>query len=170
MDGKVHEKTEDWDIMGSYVEKNLGRNEVVVMQGKRNGLFLVGTWIKGILLCWLLLIPLIQAIIKTVEFNKAELALTNKRVVGKTGVFSTKTLDAPLNKIQNVSEEQSFWGKMFHYSTLTIKTSAGEFSFECMKSGAEFKNAVMQEIDRYDDLRIMEQGRRMAEAMYAPRR
>ena len=48
--------------MGKYVENNLNKNEVIVQKAKLNGLMLLSAWLKGILLCWLLLIPTIKAI------------------------------------------------------------------------------------------------------------
>lgn len=149
----------------SYVEKNLSKNEVIVKMADRNALFLIGTWIKGILLCWLLFIPLIKAIAATIRFLKVELAITNKRVVGKVGVFNTKTLDAPLNKIQNVAENQKFFGKIFNYSTITISTAAGTFEFDCIKSGAKFKNMILAQVDQYEEDRIKQQANEMAQAM-----
>ncbi len=149
----------------AYVEKNLGKNEVIVKKADRNALFLVGTWVKGILLCWLLLIPTIKAIAATIRFTHVELAITNKRIVGKVGVFNTKSLDAPLNKIQNVSDKQTFFGKIFNYSTININTAAGEYTFDCIKSGAQFKGMIMAQIDQYEEDRIAQQATQMANAM-----
>ena len=128
-------------------------------------MFLVGTWVKGILLCWLLLIPTIKAIAATIRFTHVELAITNKRIVGKVGVFNTKSLDAPLNKIQNVSDKQTFFGKIFNYSTININTAAGEYTFDCIKSGAQFKGMIMAQIDQYEEDRIAQQATQMANAM-----
>ena len=83
--------------MGKYVESNLGKNETIVKKAELNGLFLLGAWIKGILLCWLLFIPTIKAIAATVRFCHIELGITIKRIIGKVGVANTKALDAPLN-------------------------------------------------------------------------
>lgn len=149
----------------AYVEKNLGKNEVIVKKADRNALFLVGTWVKGILLCWLLLIPTIKAIAATIRFTHVELAITNKRIVGKVGVFNTMSLDAPLNKIQNVSDKQTFFGKIFNYSTININTAAGEYTFDCIKSGAQFKGMIMAQIDQYEEDRIAQQATQMANAM-----
>ena len=102
--------------MSKYVEKNLGKNETIVKKADRNGLFLVATWIKGILLCWLLLIPKVKAIIATVRFKNVELAVTTKRIIGKIGVASTQALDAPLNKVQNVAVAQPFFGRRLQES------------------------------------------------------
>lgn len=149
----------------AYVEKNLGKNEAIVKKADKNGLFLLGAWIKGILLFWLLFIPTIKAIAATICFKNVELAITNKRIIGKVGVFNTKTLDAPLNKIQNVSENQKFFGKLFNYSTIAINTAAGEFCFDCIKSGAQFKNMILAQIDQYEEDRIAQQANQMANAM-----
>ncbi len=149
----------------AYVEKNLGKNEAVVKMADKNALFLVGTWIKGILLFWLLLIPLIKAIIATIKFLNVELAITNKRVVGKIGVLNTQALDAPLNKIQNVGEKQPFFGKIFNFSTITINTAAGEYVFNGIKSGAQFKGMIMAQIDQYEEDRVKQQANEMASAM-----
>ncbi len=149
----------------SYVEKNLGVNEELVKKADKNGLFLIGVWVKGILLCWLLLIPLIKAIVRTIQFSKIELAITNKRVIGKVGVLNTSALDSPLNKIQNVSETQTFGGKIFNYSTIVITTAAGSYKYDCIKKGAEFKNAVMAQIEQYEEDRIKQQAAEMANAM-----
>ena len=100
--------------MENYVEQNLGKNESIVRKAELNSLALVAAWISGVLFCWLLFIPTIKAIIKTVQFFHIELAVTSRRVVGKTGVLHTQTLDAPLNKIQNVAESKTFGGKIFN--------------------------------------------------------
>ena len=146
--------------MSKYVEKNLGKNETIVKKADLNGLFLVAAWIKGILFCWLLLIPTIKAIIATVRFKNIELAITTKRIIGKIGVANTQALDAPLNKVQNVAVAQPFFGKIFNYATVKIITLAGPQDYVMRKSGVisstdklhefryvkaseEFKNLVM---------------------------
>lgn len=153
--------------MANYVENNLGKNETIVKKADRNALFLVGTWIKGILLCWLLFIPTIKAIIETVKFNAVELAITNKRIIGKIGVANTQALDAPLNKIQNVSVSQPLFGKIFNYGTVTIDTAAGKFVFSAIKNANAFKNMILAQIDQYEEDRVKQQASEMANAMAA---
>ncbi len=151
--------------MANYVEKSLGKNEIIVKQADRNGLFLVWVWLKGILFFWLLFIPLIKAIIETIRFTRVELAVTNKRVIGKYGVFNTKSLDAPLNKIQNASCEQKFFGKIFNFSTIKINTAAGEFAFDAIKAGEAFKGILLAQVDQYEEDRVKQQASEMASAM-----
>ena len=153
--------------MSKYVESNLGKNEQIVKKADLNGLFLLSKWIFGILFCWLLLIPTIKALIATVKFKNIELAITNKRVVGKVGVANTSALDAPLNKIQNVSVQQTFGGKIFNYGTVTIDTAAGKFLFPAVKNADAFKGMVMAQIDQYEEDKIKQQAAEMASAMAA---
>lgn len=166
MSNNIIRQNNIWEVPNmAYVEKQLGKNEVLVKKADRNGLFLLAAWIKGILFFWVLLIPLFKAIAATIKFKNVELAITNKRIIGKVGVFNTQTLDAPLNKIQNAGEKQGFWGKIFNYSVITINTAAGEYIFPCIKNGAKFKGMIMGQIDQYEEDRIAQQAQQMASAM-----
>ena len=151
--------------MGKYVENNLGKNENIVKKAELNALFLVGVWVKAILFFWLLFIPVIKAIIATVKFNHIELAITNKRVIGKIGVANTSSLDSPLNKIQGVNVNQNFWGKIFNHAEIIIKTAADEFHFVGVKDADAFKRQVMAQIDQYEEDRIKQQAEEMAKSM-----
>ena len=126
--------------MGKYAEHNLLKSEEMVQEAEKNKLFLLGTWIT-------------------------ELVLTNRRMIGKTGVLNTRSLDAPLDKIQNVAAEQKLLGKIFNYGTVTVHTAAGVFSFDCIKDADAFKNRIMAQIDQYEKDRIEQQAKQMAQAM-----
>ena len=151
--------------MSKYVENNLGKNETIVKKAELNGLFLLGAWIRGILLFWLLFVPTVKAIVATVRFTHIELGITNKRVVGKVGVANTQALDAPLNKIQNASVTQPFFGKIFNYGTVRIDTAAGKFEFPAVKNADAFKGMLMAQIDQYEEDKIKQQAEEMAKAM-----
>ena len=88
--------------MGQYVEQNLNKNEVIVKKAELNPLQLIFAWVFGLLFSWLLLIPVFKAIATTITYLNTELAITNKRIVGKVGFINSNSLDAPLNKVQNV--------------------------------------------------------------------
>lgn len=153
--------------MGKYVEQNLNRNEEIVKKAELNMLSLVMAWVLGILFFWLLFIPLIKAIIATVKFCNTELAVTNKRVIGKVGVLDSKALDAPLNKIQNASVSSTLGGKIFNYGTISIQTAAGAFTFTGIKNADAFKGVVMAQIEQYEEDRVKAQAQEMASAMAA---
>ena len=99
------------------------------------------------------------------DFTHIELGITNKRVIGKVGVANTKSLDAPLNKIQNSSVVQPFFGKIFNYGTVRIDTAAGNFEFPAVKNAENFKSILMAQIDQYEEDRVKQQAAEMANAM-----
>ncbi|MEZ4888206.1 MAG: PH domain-containing protein [Chitinophagales bacterium] len=53
-------------------------------------------------------------------------AVTNYRVIEEEGVFSILAKESPLDKINNISYQQSFLGRMLGYGDVEIQTAAGE--------------------------------------------
>ena len=150
--------------MGKYVEKSLYENELIVEKARRDGWALVGSWILGILFCWLLLIPLIIAIKNTIVFNCTELVLTNKRIIRKSGVFHTKAFDVPLNKIQNVYVETTFWGRVFNTNKIRITTPIG-IIVDRIQNADDFKSTILGQIDHLEEARLARQAAWTAQAM-----
>ena len=99
-----------------------------------------------------------------VLFN-TRLALTSKRIYGKTGIINTKSMDSPISKINSVSVEQGFWGKVFRYSTISVSTSSGTFKFAYIKNADEFKEKTMEQIDAYENERLKNQAAQLMGAM-----
>ena len=153
--------------MATYVEQSIGKNETVVKQAEKSIVGLIPTWISGVLFCWLLLIPFIKAVVATIKYFRTELAVTSKRIIGRVGLGDTDSLDAPLNKIQNVSVSTPFWGKIFKYGDIKISTAADTFTVKFIKNPEKFKGAVMAQIDQYEEDRVKQQAAEMANAMTA---
>lgn len=99
-----------------------------------------------------------------VLFN-TRLALTNKRIYGKTGIINTKSMDSPISKINSVSVEQGFWGKVFRYSTISVSTSSGTYKFAYIKNADEFKEKTMEQIDAYENEKLKNQAAALANSL-----
>ena len=54
-----------------------------------------------------------------------EFAVTNKRVIVKTGLISRRTLEMNLSKIESVNVDQSIMGRILGYGTITIIGTGG---------------------------------------------
>jgi uncharacterized membrane protein YdbT with pleckstrin-like domain len=54
-----------------------------------------------------------------------EFAVTNKRVIGKSGALRRRSLEVMLSKIESVSVDEPFWGRIFNYGTIVVKGSGG---------------------------------------------
>lgn len=153
--------------MGKYVESNLNVKETVLRSAQLHPMQLITAWIWGIVGFFLLFIPTINAIKTTIRYFNTELAVTNKRVIGKAGFINSAALDAPLNKIQNVTVASGLWGKIFKFGDIEIQTGGDSISFIGIKEPDAFKKFIMNQIDEYENDKIKEQAQQMAAAMAA---
>jgi uncharacterized membrane protein YdbT with pleckstrin-like domain len=92
------------------------------------------------------LIPLITAI---VERRAAEFAVTNKRVIMKEGVWHQRTQELFLNKIESVGVDQSLWGRICGYGSITVHGTGGSSEpFHRIARPLEFRHQVQEQIGR----------------------
>lgn len=128
----------------SYLKNNvLNHQESVKIEPKINPIILLPKWIWGILGCWLLFIPTIQAISTTIRVKTTEYLITNTRVLEKYGLIATHTDEMPLNKVENVVVQYSFWGKIFNYGTIVFQgTNHNNVIFSYVKDAEAIKKAI----------------------------
>ena len=100
--------------MGSYVDSVLVRGERVEYQAKLH--WKIYFTAKALFTLWIS--PIIQQ--KTSEF-----VITNKRIIMKTGLISRKTFEMNLQKIESVNVDQSFWGRLLGFGTVSIVGTGG---------------------------------------------
>jgi len=119
-----------------YIEKNvIQSNEIIVSKIELHPIRLILAWICGILGMWLLLIPTIIAIKITIEHKTTELVITNKKVIEKYGWLNTHCDEMVLEKIENITVNQSFWGKIFNYGNVIIQgTNRNNIYFRGVKN------------------------------------
>ena len=140
--------------------QNLGKDESIVTQGFVHPIDIILNIILifmgiGLFTIW-------GALIRK---KTTQLVLTNKRLYAKVGLINTKTLDTPLNKVNTISVSSGLGGKIFGYGTLHITSSSGEYILKKIKSPEVFRNAVMEQIDKFDEARIKKQAEELATAI-----
>lgn len=72
-----------------------------------------------ILFCWFVLTPLLRWRTTTYTF-------TNRRIITRSGIFTTVGHDLPLARINDMSYERSFIDKLFGSGTLVLQTAADD--------------------------------------------
>lgn len=100
--------------MGHYINNNLIRDERVELETSYH-------WIIFFSLRSLFTLFIAPAIDKWTD----EFAITNKRVIIKTGLISRKTFEMNHSKIESVNVDQSILGRILGYGTITIVGSGG---------------------------------------------
>ncbi|HLP21414.1 MAG TPA: PH domain-containing protein [Chitinophagales bacterium] len=120
--------------MGSYVDNNLIRDEVVVYETKYH--WKIYFTLSGLFTLF---------IVPSLKQWSDEFVVTNKRIIVKTGIISRKTLEMNLNKIESVNVDQSIFGRMLGYGTITIIGTGGtRESFPDIANAVAFRKSFQE--------------------------
>ena len=121
--------------MGNYVDNNLIKDEVVVYETKYH--WKIFFTLKA--LFTLFISPAVQR-------WSDEFVITNKRIICKIGLFSRKTFEMNLNKIESVNVDQSFMGRVLGYGTITIIGTGGtREAFPDIADAVEFRKKFQEQ-------------------------
>ena len=122
-----------------YVENNLIQGEQVVYRAELHWKIFILPVIFSFVLIG---IPwLITAILQK---KTTEMAVTNKRVIIKTGIISRRTIEMNLSKIENIEVNQNIIGRIFGYGIITIVGTGGTHEpFENVSQPLDFRKSVL---------------------------
>jgi hypothetical protein len=77
----------------------------------------------------------------------SEFAVTNKRVLVKVGFIKRRTLELMLPKVEVIGVDQTIWGRLFNYGTITITGTGGTHEpFTNISHPLEFRKNVQAHI------------------------
>jgi uncharacterized membrane protein YdbT with pleckstrin-like domain len=124
--------------------------------------FIIGNY--GILLA---LVLICYFIFKIIQRNMNIWVVTNLRVIDEHGVLSNNSKESPLDKINNVTYKQSFWGKIFGYGNVQIQTAAeiGSTTYFAVEKPKELKDTITQMQEEYKENQIKRQASELASAI-----
>jgi uncharacterized membrane protein YdbT with pleckstrin-like domain len=89
-------------------------------------------------------IPLVKG---WVTLASAEFAVTNKRVILKTGFLRKKTAEMFLAKIESVGVDQPVIGRVFGYGSIELRGTGGSLEpFSNITRPLEFRRHIQQQI------------------------
>jgi len=106
--------------MTSYVEDALVKDERIVHLGHISRWSLWHLIALGIVLLPAYGLGLIFLVMAYVKYRTTELAITNKRVIVKTGFIRRSTIEININKVESLQVDQGVLGRMFNFGTLII--------------------------------------------------
>jgi uncharacterized membrane protein YdbT with pleckstrin-like domain len=148
----------------SYIDANLLPGEQVVFRTRLHWLLFMapmlltavllpvawfianGTWSR---FAWLpLALAALILLITYIRRRASDFAVTNKRVMMKMGVFSTRSIELLLNKIEAIAVNQSFLGRTLGYGDIVITGSGGSReTFARIQRPLAFRRAVQSVAD-----------------------
>jgi uncharacterized membrane protein YdbT with pleckstrin-like domain len=88
--------------------------------------------------------------IAAVRRNATEMAVTNKRVIIKVGFMTKRTIELFLSKVESVGVEQSMFGRMMGYGSITVRGTGGTNEpFDHVANPLEFRRQVQRQIEEH---------------------
>ncbi|MBP6577568.1 MAG: PH domain-containing protein [Chryseobacterium sp.] len=106
--------------MGSFVQGTLGKDEKIIVEGRVSGWALVPSIIIGIITIPLFGLGIIIILSAVFTYISTELAVTNKRVVAKTGFIKRSTIELNLSKVESIQVHQGLFGRILNYGSLVV--------------------------------------------------
>lgn len=133
----------------SYIDRELTDGEKLILMGHVSwwtivpvtllavAVFVVATVIAGMfsaltLLFWLIAVPVLLlvwlALVGRDIFRvfTTEIAITDRRVISKTGLLRTEIKVTPLDKVNNVNVSQTLFGNMLNYGNIEVTTATAD--------------------------------------------
>lgn len=93
--------------------------------------------------------------------------VTNLRVIDESGLLSHHAKESPLEKINNVSYDQTIWGRIFNYGHVEIQTAAeiGATDYYNVHQPKRLKDTITLAQSEFKNLQLTNQAKQMAAAM-----
>lgn len=133
--------------MASYIDQVLIPGEALIYRARISLISLMPLILLGLVTIWLV-IGVVFWIMAWIRYATTELAITNKRVIAKSGLIQRKTMEMFLNKIESVQVEQGILGRMFDYGTVTLAgTGVNAAAFADIAKPLEFRKHFMAAAD-----------------------
>jgi uncharacterized membrane protein YdbT with pleckstrin-like domain len=159
----------DWCFV-SYVRYNLIDSETVSADAKIHWMIFapsIITFIFGAIFCFtrddalaplanfmLIFLGPVLLIDELVKRNTTEMAVTNKRLIAKTGWIARKTIELNLPKVESMTVDQTIFGRMFDYGTIVIHgTGGGKSPYKFIAQPLLFRKEVNKQVEATNGLK-----------------
>jgi len=152
-----------------YIEQNLMPGEQVILKAELHWAQFVGSAIRaGVGLLFLIaslagsedtravfclfgwaffLLGLLYAARTAVSYFTTEFAVTDKRVIAKTGFLDRRSVDLLLSKVESIGVNQPIMGRMFNYGTIVVVGTGGtEEGFPNIADPMDFRKCINTQI------------------------
>jgi uncharacterized membrane protein YdbT with pleckstrin-like domain len=148
--------------MGSYVNAHLDPGERVTYETSIHWIVYLGPMFPlgvGLVLAvpggsyvtpWggiaLLAIGLIGLLGAWIRVISSEFAVTDRRVIVKTGFLSRRTIELNISKVESIQVDQGLIARLLNYGTITVIGTGGtKEPFSMINDPMGFRHAVQQE-------------------------
>jgi uncharacterized membrane protein YdbT with pleckstrin-like domain len=132
------------------------------------GALAFGIWLNQLMWAALVILPALGYLgWKFLEWQHDIWVITNFRVIDEFGVFTINSKESPLDKINNVSYNQSVLGRVLNFGNVEIQTAAtiGGTVYENVQAPKLLKDTITQAAGRYQHTRMHRQVKEVVQQM-----
>lgn len=125
-----------------YIDASLAPGETIIQRGKWPTIYWVGAW-AVLLLLGIILVGVFIFIGMAIKMKTTDFAVTNRRVILKTGWLNRRTQELAVESVEGVSLDQSFIARIFGYGHVVV-TGTGEAAivFPAMAHPVAFRRSI----------------------------
>ena len=115
---RTHVKALLLPVVVLIIVAGLGGYLTSLPDGEHASTWRIVIWVlAGILIIWFVIAPFLQWLLTTYTF-------TSRRLITRTGVFTRRGHDIPLNRISDISYEKSLVDRLFGCGTLVVSDAS----------------------------------------------
>lgn len=118
-----------------YISDNLGKDEKIVKKVELSGLI----WLE-VIFWFILFFPV--GIYKLIQVLTIDQAITNKKVIQKSGWISRNIEEMRLEKIETVEFSQSIFGRIFGYGNVKVTGTMSSCNLIFVSNPRKLKNEI----------------------------
>ena len=147
--------------MGRYIEENLARDEKIIIKAQVTWLSQFWYLLFGGLFVLLalpsksflfFLIGVVFIAIAVVHVITTELALTNRRIIAKSGLIRRNTIELKVNRVESLGVDQGVLGRILNFGSIVVKGVGGSNApIPYIARPMEFRQQVNNFLDELDD-------------------
>ena len=135
--------------MASFVENSLIPGEKIEAQATITWLSQFWYFVFALVLVMTVIFPILFILLAIINVTSTELAVTNKKVIGKAGFIRRVSIDLPLEKLESVNIDQGIIGRILGYGRVSIRGVGGNnVSIPFIKKPMDFRRVIMGLMDR----------------------
>jgi uncharacterized membrane protein YdbT with pleckstrin-like domain len=136
-------------MMASFVENSLIPGEEIEAKATITWLSQFWYFVFALVLVMTVIFPILFIVLAIINVTSTELAVTNKKVIGKAGFIRRVSIDLPLEKLESVNIDQGIIGRILGYGRVSIRGVGGNnVSIPYIKKPMDFRRVVMGLLDR----------------------
>lgn len=136
--------------MSSYVDRNLMTGETVLYRAKISLWGLAPSLVLGLLLIPVVGLGLVFLVWVWIVYATTEFALTDKRVIAKTGLIARRTVEMFLDKVESLNVTQGIFGRLLDFGTVTlVGTGATKEPIRSVSAPLMLRRHFMEAADGY---------------------